>query len=199
MVNKGIHLAECPHKLVNGWIERGNKEEDVLFKFVSYWIAINQLYNYHGDEDDSESERIKAFSRKYYKEIAATVDYQADYMKIFKERPILRWYDTTDRYDWRMGNEFVSERIMNKFSNRQDMPYFESNCKDAARCYVRICDPKYNDSFKSEALLMSIYRVRCNLFHGNKDPDLRRNYDLIESSARILEILLPVLKDAVVR
>ena len=60
-------------------------------------------------------------------------------------------------------------------------------------------NPNRESEDKAEALLMSIYQVRCNLFHGNKDPELKRNYDLIESSARILEILLPVLRDAVVR
>ena len=197
MEEKRIHLEGCPHKLVDGWIERGNKEEDVLFKFVSYWIALNQMYNYRGDENDSEASKIKAFGRKHDRIIIYALDFQAEYMKIFKERPILGWFDRADRYDWREGEDFVAERMMQKFSYLQNRPRFESNIRDAAKYYVRICDSNCRSKNKSEALLMSIYRIRCNLFHGNKDPDSERNYRLIESSARILENVLPLLRDEI--
>ena len=199
MNSKKINWIECPPKLVDGWIDRGRQEDDVLFKFVSFWIAMNQLYNLHGDENESEISRIKEFARNKHRIIDDNVDYQAGYMKIFKERPILGWFDTTDRYDWREGPDFVAERIMNRFQHRSDRQYLETNCRDAANNYVRICDPRCRSKDKAEALLMSIYRVRCNLFHGGKNPEEERNYNLIESSVQILELILPGLRDDMYR
>ncbi len=40
---------------------------------------------------------------------------------------------------------------------------------------------------KAEALLMSIYQVRCNLFHGSKSLRIDRDRDLVRASANILE------------
>ena len=37
---------------------------------------------------------------------------------------------------------------------------------------------------------MSIYQIRCNLFHGSKSMYYKRNVDLIQDSANILEDLL---------
>ena len=199
MDDKMIHLDDCPRKLVSGWIARGNKENDVLFKFVSYWIALNQLYNFDGDDNKKERSRIKSFSRKYAQKIVEALEFNADYMKIFKERPILAGFNTTGEYDWKEEPDSIAQKIINRFKSHKGRLYFESNCKDAANYYVWMNNPNRESEDKAEALLMSIYQVRCNLFHGNKDPELKRNYDLIESSARILEILLPVLRDAVVR
>ena len=193
----GIDFAECPVNLIDGWIKRGNDEPDILFKFVAYWIAFNQMYNLEDvNETMSERKAIEQFCIKQCDTIIDALDFGADYMKIFKERPILRWLDTTGRYDWREGKEFVADMIMERLSFRKDRPYFEKNCKEAAAYYVNICNPRCRNSDKAIALMMSIYRVRSNLFHGIKDPDTKRNYDLIKSSAEILENCLPALRAA---
>lgn len=190
-----IDFVQSPIRLIDGWMERASNEEDVLFKFVAYWLAFTQMYNYGIDEDEiSEIGRIKRFCRGNNETIFNIVDFEADYMKIFKERPILRWTDTSDRYDWREGPDFIAERIMTKFSRYREQESFERNCREAAKYYVNICNPRYSKRERAEALIMSIYRVRCNLFHAKKDPETRRNFELINSSAVILEKCLNALK-----
>ena len=46
---------------------------------------------------------------------------------------------------------------------------------------------------RATSLLLSIYQVRCNLFHGGKSPDNKRDLRLVESSAEIMNGYLRVL------
>ena len=51
-----------------------------------------------------------------------------------------------------------------------------------------------NDPLTRLAHLMSVvYQVRCNLFHGGKDPDGHRDRDLVRVSRRILSSVLDVI------
>ncbi len=43
---------------------------------------------------------------------------------------------------------------------------------------------------KMQMLFNTIYRVRCNLFHGSKTPDSYRDNDLIKNAGAILQIYL---------
>ena len=45
----------------------------------------------------------------------------------------------------------------------------------------------------AKSLLMSIYQVRCNLFHGSKSLRIDRDRELVRASANILEGYLKVL------
>lgn len=153
MERKQIDLAESPIRLIDGWIERAKKEEDVLFKFVGYWIAFTQMYNQNNDRDAvSEITLIKEFCSRNISIIYEAIDFDAEYMRIFKERPILRWTDMTDRYDWRGGRDYITERIMTKFSHYSGKPYFERNCKEAADYYVKICNPRTRPADRAEVL-----------------------------------------------
>lgn len=42
-------------------------------------------------------------------------------------------------------------------------------------------------------LLAVVYQVRCNLLHGTKDPEVRRDRDLVTWCLQILEVVLPEL------
>lgn len=46
---------------------------------------------------------------------------------------------------------------------------------------------------KAEHLLLSIYQVRCNLFHGSKQLRVERDQKLVKASANILERYLEYL------
>lgn len=43
---------------------------------------------------------------------------------------------------------------------------------------------------KARALILMIYQVRCNLFHGNKSLGNKRDMKLIKASADVMEIIL---------
>ena len=44
-----------------------------------------------------------------------------------------------------------------------------------------------------EALLMTLYQVRCNLFHGSKSLRVERDRELVRASANILEKYMEAL------
>lgn len=39
-----------------------------------------------------------------------------------------------------------------------------------------------------------LYQIRCNLLHGDKDPNVRRDRMLVTESARVLDRLVPALE-----
>lgn len=50
------------------------------------------------------------------------------------------------------------------------------------------------DSVKRLSHLMSVvYQVRCNLLHGDKDPDVQRDNDLVDRSKQVMNEVLPAL------
>ena len=77
-------------------------------------------------------------------------------------------------------------------SSRNQRPS-DDRLKRIARDYVNINNSNKNPKERIQSLFQSMYRVRCNLFHGTKNPDIERDYRLVESSAEILEICLPAL------
>jgi len=44
-----------------------------------------------------------------------------------------------------------------------------------------------NDINNLEEVILFIYKIRCNLFHGSKDPMNSRDASLVELSGEILE------------
>jgi len=64
------------------------------------------------------------------------------------------------------------------------------------------CASIYQDSTKSgterlAGLMAVIYQVRCNLLHGDKDPDDSRDMRLVRSSNAILQQVLPGLENGI--
>jgi hypothetical protein len=68
----------------------------------------------------------------------------------------------------------------------------QSNDDPEELCKV-IRESRGNTPERATSLLLSVYQVRCNLFHGGKSPDNRRDLKLVESSAEIMGGYLRVL------
>lgn len=64
---------------------------------------------------------------------------------------------------------------------------------DPEELHKDIRDGRGNTLERATSLLLSVYQVRCNLFHGGKSPDNRRDLKLVESSAEIMNGYLRVL------
>jgi len=91
-------------------------------------------------------------------------------------------YDPFDTDEVQVFKEGPVYRVRGAESN--DDP--EKLCKD-------IRDGHRNTTERAISLLLSVYQVRCNLFHGGKSPDNRRDLKLVESSAEIMNGYLRVL------
>lgn len=71
--------------------------------------------------------------------------------------------------------------------------FLESPIYDGKTALPNVQDYEGVRSGNAKSLLMSIYQVRCNLFHGSKSLRIDRDRDLVRASANILEGYLKVL------
>lgn len=70
------------------------------------------------------------------------------------------------------------------------------------KAHTERCAADYRDHTKASyerlaGLMGVIYQVRCNLLHGDKDPDDARDFLLVDSSITVLQAVLPALEDAI--
>lgn len=71
----------------------------------------------------------------------------------------------------------------------------ESN-DDPDELWKSIANGRNNSTQRAIDLLLTIYQVRCNLFHGSKSPNDDRDLKLVEASAEIMhEYLKRLLSD----
>lgn len=209
MKSNYLHMDSCPSDLAKGWYERGKEEvnrttgayddrNDVadLFRFVSYWIAFNHLYNYGIDdiEETDEITRIKNYCDDHMETLINLIDFDAEYMNVFKDRPILSWQGSPNQFDWSSPNaeEYIANSLFRRY-NRLSIKKLRAKCRYAAQDFININDNSKPVEERIKSLMISIYKVRCNLFHGMKTPDPGRDYDLVKNSADVLETCLEEL------
>ena len=61
---------------------------------------------------------------------------------------------------------------------------------DVAKTLSSCRDDGQSLRLKLQIVFLRIYQVRCNLFHGDKDPNKQRDVDLVRASADVLEKFL---------
>ena len=96
------------------------------------------------------------------------------------------------RWEYERVSSFIKKYMeRNPFYNPSSLMHSKEWSKDIknvrdgnVKSYIR------NESTQKNKLFMSIYQIRCNLFHGSKSMYYKRNVDLIQDSANILEDLL---------
>ena len=71
--------------------------------------------------------------------------------------------------------------------------FMESPIYDGKTARANVHDYEGVKSGNAKSLLMSLYQVRCNLFHGSKSLRIERDRDLVRASANILEKYLEAL------
>jgi hypothetical protein len=62
------------------------------------------------------------------------------------------------------------------------------------RCVRRYASRSETPERRLAAVAGILYQVRCNLFHGSKDPDNSRDRMLVRASLGILEDLVPTVE-----
>ena len=71
--------------------------------------------------------------------------------------------------------------------------FLEGAFFDVAKGCPHARDYEKLKEYNVEALLMTLYQVRCNLFHGSKSLRVERDRELVRASANILEKYMKVL------
>jgi hypothetical protein len=166
------------NRLVIEWynVAQGNAPTDGLspfFKFVAAWIAFNAMYSQDARPDDTEDRQIRRFCQ---------------------DPPLQNCHDSLLDSDdeYRAATTYVMERPIQRLSNRprrSDRATMEG-IFDGPPPQRRRPSDITRLSGDAEAVMIAIYRIRNNLFHGGKRPYNPRDRRLVEASCRIITSLL---------
>lgn len=194
MERRIIHLDVCPSQIAREWYKRGKEESDTIYKFVSLWIAFNQLYNYRVyNLDAPETRRIRDYCKAHIGVLADTISFTESYMDPFIESPVISIPVSLRGIDWRRGKEEITDCIYSAVYRGIEDENKRRRIGFTAQDYINICNDKAKVNSRIYSLFQMVYKVRCNLFHGMKMPNPGRDYELVKSSAEILENCLPEL------
>lgn len=196
------NFYDFPGLIAEEWFDRGcNETDDVVFKFVSYWIVFNHLYNYNVPyfNPPYERGRIIKFCNNNYNVLRSSLDFSKLDLSEFLAAPVLPDSATVgDRPVSGNNVNNVRKQVIDALRNDIDWYRYdvsEDDLKERADYIASdFCD-LHGDYKKAKiiALFMFMYQVRCNLFHGNKSPGSHRDIRLVEQSVAVLEMCLPPL------
>lgn len=137
-------------------------------RFGSLWMAFNAMYR--GDPDSGERARVMSAVRRHFSEARA--------------RTLLRQCDVP------------LQRILAIPPGNMLYERWNPNFRRRSRDLARIVEGAGSARERLAAAAGILYQVRCNLIHGEKDPQQERDRMLVRESVRVLEVLVPELEDA---
>lgn len=144
------------------WVELAQRERDPFDRFVYCYFALNAIYNPFYERNERQA--IKSLYRE-------TFNTHPDFKIRMKQIELMSEF----KY-------FIERRpIRNCRYNPQVNPNDRFDTSQEVR------DLSDGSLFKSNvAMLMIIYQIRCNLFHGNKRYDSEVNHEIMENASKIL-------------
>jgi len=141
------------------WIEKSRIEEDYFDKFVYGFFALNAMYSVYYDGNERQAIKdLFASSINTQCEDFREILYTPEYEYFCKRPPIKNC-----KYD--PSKEFSGPRD----TSRDTIKLFERNPKSSNR-----------------AMLMILYQIRCNLFHGNKSFGDSNDQEIMKNAAELL-------------
>ena len=136
--------------------------DDSVARFMMHWIAFNWIYCNSGPR--SEKRQIERLCEMRYEDLRRYDPFSdAASIEVFMRLPVLDGRGASHRHDDpRRPSEMDPWQLHEAIRNCQGLE-------------------------RIQCLLLAIYQVRCNLFHGSKDPDDMRDLELVRSSATIMQ------------
>ena len=169
-MRKNIIYNQCEqHNLDSArhWYERGKQETDPFDKFIDMWISYNAIYgDTHGKH---EIDRVANCVGNIYSRNAqkCNILLSTEDAQYFGKRKIVDC----------KNSEYTTE------DSRAKIEYYNpSNYKSCAEAF--------------ENLIKCIYKVRCNLFHGDKTPsgpaDFNDDTEIVTHAGAVMQSILDI-------
>ncbi len=149
-------------KRIADWNQLADIEGDKIKCFIFRWIAFNGLYS-------------ASYAMDYGQDNADT-EYEYRLIEEFNKKFIL--------YDQALSPKIYSGAIEK---------VFKINIKDKSNymgTYLSNLEKEKNVNKKVCAMVMIAYKIRCRLFHGEKDPDLEVNVGVCDASDKVIAPIL---------
>lgn len=158
-----------------------------VFQFMAYWMAFNCLYS--GNTSDCERKQIEDYIEKCDQTLQAFNAFSATQnIKEILSKPVVdtRYDIFGSKYSSLKGDEAV--QFLQQQSNDRNRISFERSIRNYSN--LKLCQ---NTIIGRTALLLTIYQIRCNLFHGDKNPMNDRDCMLVKEAAYVMKNYLDVL------
>ena len=141
------------------WIEKSKNEDDYFDKFVYGFFALNAMYSlyYDGSERYAIKTLFDASIKNHYDEYRKILD-MPEYEYFCNRAPIKNC-----KYD----------------PNKENMGPRDTS-KDTSKLLER------STKGSNRAMLMILYQIRCNLFHGNKAFSDANDQEIMKNASELL-------------
>jgi hypothetical protein len=149
-----------PREVAQSWFTKAAEQADDFDRFVALWIAFNALYNESCPSPDSKERQA----------IIAFV------------------FDPANKLDHGVMDRILASPEARFFRQRtiRDVRGGARDTSEDAKILGRQTDPRR----RIKALLMILYQVRCNLFHGNKMYGRDSDQEVVSNAANaLMEVL----------
>lgn len=149
------------------WYKRGKQETDPFDKFIDMWISYNAIYSdTHGDY---EIDRAANCAGNIYSK-------------------------NVQKYNVLLSTEDAQYFGKRKIVDCKNSKYTAEDSRAKIECY----DPSdYKSCAEAfESLIKCIYKVRCNLFHGDKTPsgpvDFNDDTEIVTHAGAVMQSILDI-------
>ena len=149
--------------------------DDSVARFMMHWIAFNFRYSeyceYRDGKRNSEREQIERLCADRYDDLKRCKLFNdPGAMKKLLEYPVLKGRRRPHR-------SIEPQMPVDRHKKPRDM--------DPCELWDVAC--RGHGLKRIQCILLTLYQVRCNLFHGSKDPDYPRDRELIREAATIMQ------------
>lgn len=164
------------------WYEYALKTgDDSVARFMMHWIAFNFKYSdyceYIDGKRNSERDQIEQLCKDRYDDLKqCKLFYNPDAMRKLLEYPVLR------KRRRPRGSLEPKLPVDRQLKPQNMMP---------EELWGEVC--LGHGLKRIQCILITLYQVRCNLFHGSKDPNYPRDRELIEASAALMQACMEAL------
>jgi hypothetical protein len=177
-------------RLIKGWFEKARQlhaqHSDSTFEaFIFAWIALNGWGACVANTD---------VDRRWVEAVAFDKDLGSTFERLVKSDPEFRTQAESFRSLWPIFKASEIRRVDLRFADegapRADYidHYLKKGFADfEPRCWL---DHGKNGPLDWPHSLVSIYRVRCNLFHGEKSRHSEMDYSIVSASFNVLSTFM---------
>lgn len=159
---KELRKRKDTYNRIIEWKELADKKIDEIRRFIFRWISFNGLYSASYEMDNHEK---KAERAPEWKKVGAFCD-----KFILKDKVLSSQIYSDDK-------KKIFEENINEKSNY--MGEYLNNLK-----YMKTKEEQ------AKYMVMIAYKIRCRLFHGEKNPNLEVNQLVIKTADQVIETIL---------
>lgn len=162
LFQKELRKRNKTYERIVEWKKIAERETNEIKKFIFRWISFNGLYtaSYAMDHSQEEAER----------------EYEIRLIESFCSKFIL-----------------TNKSLASNIYSEDLKEVFENNIKEKSRSmaiYLKHLKSKESLEVKAMNMILIAYKIRCRLFHGEKNPLLEVNQAVIKATNQVIAPIL---------